>query len=134
MGIELSADMKSSNQCPKAFNKANKMLGMIHKTIKYKNPEIMVRLYKTLVRPHLEYCTAAWSPHYSKDKELLEKVQHKFTRMMPSMKNVQYEDHLKLLKLWTPEERRNCADIIEVYKILNGHSSVSPGIFFDRDI
>ena len=39
----------------------------------------MVRLYKTLVRPHLEYCVSAWSPHYIKDKELLERVQNRFT-------------------------------------------------------
>ena len=48
------------------------MLGMIKRTISYKKPEIMVRLYKTLVRPHLEYCVSVWSPHYTKDKKLLE--------------------------------------------------------------
>jgi len=47
-------------------------LGMIKRTISYKNPEIMVKLYITLVRPHLEYCVSMWSPHYTKDKELLE--------------------------------------------------------------
>ena len=41
-------------------------------TISYKKPEIMVRLYKTLVRPHLEYCVSVWSPHYTKDKKLLD--------------------------------------------------------------
>ena len=48
--------------------------------------EIMVRLYKTLVRPHLEYCVSAWSPHYIKDKELLERVQHRFTRMIKEVR------------------------------------------------
>jgi hypothetical protein len=28
---------------------------------------------KSLVRPHLEYCTPCWSPHYGKGKALLEK-------------------------------------------------------------
>jgi len=27
----------------------------------------MISLYKTLVRPHVEYCVAAWSPYYKKD-------------------------------------------------------------------
>jgi len=35
----------------------------------------MLKLYKSLVRPHLEYCTAAWSTHYVKDKQLLERIQ-----------------------------------------------------------
>ena len=58
------------------------MLGMIKRTTSYKTPAIMVRLYKTLVRPHLEYCVIAWSPHYTNDKELLERVQHRSTRMI----------------------------------------------------
>ena len=40
----------------------------------YKEPRIMLSLYKTLVRPHVEYCSSVWNPYYSKDKELLERV------------------------------------------------------------
>jgi len=29
----------------------------------------------TIPRPHLEYCVPAWSPHYVKDKELIERIQ-----------------------------------------------------------
>jgi len=32
--------------------------------------ETMLNLYNTLVRPHVEYCVNAWSPHYEKDNEL----------------------------------------------------------------
>jgi len=41
----------------------------------------MMNLYKTLVRPHVEYCVSAWSTYYKKDKELLEKIQYRFTKM-----------------------------------------------------
>jgi len=38
------------------------------------------------VHPHLEYCTVAWSAHYLKDKELLEHVQRRFSRIIPELK------------------------------------------------
>jgi len=62
------------------------ILGMINMTIRYKERKIMVTLYKSLVRPHLEYCVSAWSPHYLKNKELIERVQHRFTRMFKDFK------------------------------------------------
>jgi len=46
---------------------------MIKRTITYKDLKVMLNLYKTLVRPHVEYCVSAWSPHYKKDKELLKR-------------------------------------------------------------
>ena len=68
---------------------------MINRTIRYKERRIMVRLYKSLVRPHLEYCVSAWSPHYLKDKELLERVQHRFTRMFKDLRERNYDERLK---------------------------------------
>ena len=68
-----------------AFNKANNVFGMIKRMmIRFKEVRIMLSLYKTLVRPHVEYCASAWSPYY-KDKELLEKVQRRLTKMIVNM-------------------------------------------------
>jgi len=61
LGVWISTDMKCSQQCRKAVNRASKVLGMIKKTIIYKDPKIMLNLYKTLVRPHVEYCDSSWS-------------------------------------------------------------------------
>jgi len=47
----------------------NRVLGVINRCIVYKTKDILLCLYKSLVHPHLEYCTVAWSPHYVKDKK-----------------------------------------------------------------
>jgi len=63
--------MECSKQCMHAFNKATRgVLGMIKKTIKYKDTTLMMRLCKTFVRPHVEYCVSAWNPHNIKDKKV----------------------------------------------------------------
>jgi len=61
LGIVITSDLKSSEQCSQAYSKASHVLGMIKRTIVYKSADTLVRLYKSLVRPHLEYCTAACS-------------------------------------------------------------------------
>ena len=48
---------------------------MIKRNIKCKNAAIIMRLYKSLVRPRLKYCIQAWSPYHKKDIEVLERVQ-----------------------------------------------------------
>jgi len=95
------------------------------------NLQYRFSLYKSLVRPHLEYCTAAWSPHYCKDKELIERVQRRFTRMIPDLKDLSYEQRLAKTKLWSLEDRRTRADLIEVYKIIHGLSAVRFSTFFE---
>ena len=112
LGIMITSDLKCSQQCEYAYSKANRVMWMIRRTITYKEPRIMLSLYKTLVRPHVEYCSCAWNPSYKKDKELLEKIQHRFTKMIINMREKTYEERLKLLGLWTLETRRNRQDII----------------------
>jgi len=123
LGILISNDLKVSQQCQAATSKATRILGIINHTIVFRHPDILLRLYKSLARPHLEYCTAAWSPHYCKDKELIEKVQRRFTRMIPDLKDLAYEQRLAKTKSWTLEDRRIRADLVEVYKIIHGLST-----------
>ena len=59
--VILLSDLKTLNQCQKVYAKANRVLGMLYRATENKTPEVIVRLYKPLVRPHVEYCTAAWS-------------------------------------------------------------------------
>ena len=42
----------------------------------------------------------------------------------PDLRRMKYEARLEVLRLWSLEERRNRADLIEVYKMVHGLSSV----------
>ena len=134
LGVMFTNDLKSAAQVTEACKKANRALGMINRTIKCKSKSVLLSLYKTLVRPHLKYCTPVWSPHYAKDKQVLEKVQHRFTRMVPGMKDIPYKDRLKQLGLWTLEERRNRADLLEMFKMLIGKSTPCCDSLFERNM
>ena len=67
------------------------------------------------------------------DKVLLERVQHRYTKMILDMQDKTYEDRLKCSGLWTLEERRNRQDLIEVFKMFKGFSSVSLHELFMMD-
>jgi len=120
--IVITEDLKVSQQCKQPYAKASRMMGVINRSIKSKDRDILLSLYKSLDRPHLEYFIPAWSPHYVKDKELIERIQHRFTRMFPELRKLPYLRRLDYLKLSTLEERRARADLIEVYKIIHGIS------------
>ena len=66
MGTEVDKSFKFSDRCNKIANSANAVIGMIKRTITCRRKDIMVRLYKALVRPKLEYCVQAWCPYLKK--------------------------------------------------------------------
>lgn len=133
LGVFINRDMKVATQCIKSANKANQILGLINRTITCKNKTIITTLYKALVRPHLDYCVQAWRPHYSKDIDKIEKVQRRATRMIDGLKGMTYEERLACLKLTTLETRRARADLIEVYKIINGLDRIQIENLFQRN-
>ena len=93
LGVVITSNLKSGGQCKMAYNKAVRILGMINRTITFKDRGILLSLYKTLVRPLLEYSSTASSPHYQKDKMLLKRAQHKFIWMVYGLKHMEYDSN-----------------------------------------
>ena len=100
------------------------MPGIIRKGIENKTANIILPLYKSMVRPHLEYCVQFWSPHLQKDIVEMEKVQKRATKMITGLGNLPYEERLRRLGLFSLEKRRLRGDMIETYKIMHGKDRV----------
>eukprot|EP00061_Rhincodon_typus_P001239 g14145.t1 len=83
LGVHVHRSLKIATQVDRFVKKTYGVLSFIVRGIEFKNREVMLQLYKTLVRQHLEYCVQFSSPHYRKDVEALDRVHRRFTRMLP---------------------------------------------------
>ena len=129
LGIFVDNKFKPNLNCNKVFKSANSVIGLIRRSIINKSEEGMMILYKTLVRPKVDYCIQVWRPHTRKDIKILEKIHRRFTKMIAGYKRKTYTERLKKLGITSLEERHNRADMIQVYKILNDKNNVYPTHF-----
>ena len=131
LGVIIQSNLKCNEQCANAVKSANKTLGMIKRSFSYLDEDMVLQLYKTLVRPKLEYSVQAWRPYLRKDIDLIEKVQRRATKLAPNLKYKTYEERLVHLNLTTLETRRLRGDLIEVFKIFKGFDNVDSSKFFE---
>jgi hypothetical protein len=90
----------------------------------------LVRAFTTYVRPVLEYNSVIWSPYNKGDVECIEKVQRRFTKRLPGLKNLTYCQRLESLSLPSLELRRLHFDLAMCYKIVFGLVKLSFDDFF----
>ena len=130
LGITVTTNLKFSQHCNEAAKKANRMLGFISRNFTYKSKDIVLPLYLSLVRPHLEYAVQFWAPHLQKDIRKLESVQRRATKLIPSLRSKPYEDRLRELNLFSLSKRRLRGKLIECFKILKGFNNVDIKNYF----
>jgi len=129
--VIMCADLKVGSQS----NQANRMLSLIDQEIIYYEvtrslAQTTRQLFVRINGPHLEFYVSTWSPH-DKRQKIIEKVQHRFMRMILGLRFWHFVDRLKQLELCTMEERRNRA---EVFKIAHGFSTISLSEMFQLDM
>ena len=120
IGVIIDKDLSFSQHMNDKINKANRIVGMIRGSFRYLTEETFLQLYKAIIRPHLEYANCIWYPCKKKDITQVENVQRRATKLIPSIKDLSYEERLKKLRLPTLTYRRARGDMIETYKMLSG--------------
>ena len=116
LGVIVDEKLKFDTHTVTQANKANRVLGLVRRTFDNMDEEMLVLLYKSLVRPHLEYCHAVVYPQYVKQEKMFEAVQRRATRLVSKIRKKEYPERLEKLKLPSLAYRRRRGDMIEVYK------------------
>ena len=133
IGVYIDKNLKFDIHINNAVNKANRILAITRRTFECIYDDTFCMLFKGLVRPHLEYAAPVWSPHTVKQKDLLENVQRRATKLVPGLQQLSYPDRLRKLKLPTLAYRRARGDMIQMYKILtnnkDGYDKTLPSMF-----
>ena len=98
-----------------------------------RDPQILCKVFKSIVRHHLEYCVQAWNPAACHGNWTIimevESVQRRFTRLADDIGMLPYSERLDHMKLTTLAERRIRGDLIETFKIVNGLVDYGKNVF-----
>ena len=105
---------------------------MINRNFVDRSKETILALYKSLVRPYLEYCIPVWNPYFVKDIKLVESFQRRATKMVQEIQHLNYNDRLNYLGLMRLEKKRVKSDLIKT-KFMKDMYDDEKEIFFELD-
>ena len=80
LGVHIDSNLSFTRNVDLAVSQAQRLSGLVFRTIRSREPDVLVPIFKSLVRPSLEYTTAVWNPRSVRHVEALEKVQRRFTK------------------------------------------------------
>lgn len=120
LGVTMSEDLSFKEQVKKVKNKASKKANWILRSFKSRNGDVTRQLWRSLVEPHLDYCSQLWSPSKSTLIQDLEAPLRSYSRQVWGLCELPYRDRLKRLKLSSTQRRHERYKIIYCYKIIRG--------------
>ena len=115
LGVIIDKKLNFEDHLAEKVNKANKLVGIIRTFVAL--DEIMFKnLFTALVRPHLKYANQVWSIYKSKVIKIIENIQRRATKLIPTLKTLTCEERLRKSDLPTLVYRIARRDMIETKK------------------
>ena len=127
LGVIMDETLSYRAHIETIINKAMKTYGWLSRNLVTRDPVVVVKVYKTLIRPTLEYASSVWSPSRVGMIQKLEKVQRKITKLI--CRDGPYPDRLRRLRLPTLLWRRHYLDLLRVYQIIHGDEQLRKRMF-----
>ena len=118
--VHLSPDMKLSLQATIAAQNANKLANWVLSVFSNRSKDVLLTLYKSIIRSRLEYSCPVWNPSSMPDINKLESTQRAFTRYISGCQGLSYWDRLKKVGMMSLQRRRERYVILHSLKIWQG--------------
>ena len=126
LGVVVDDKLNFKKHISQKISKANTMIFLIKHYFHFLDAEMFKTLYKSLVRPHIEYASPVWSPITKEDIKRIESVQRRATKLVPELAQLSYTDRLRALNLPTLEYRRTRQDLILLYNYIQQDILIDP--------
>jgi len=130
LGVYVSINGESTAHVEKVAKKAHGVLSQVRRATIVRDRSTIIAMYRSFIRPLIEFAAPVWSPNKRGDVDTLEKVQRRCLRMITNLGGKTYEEKLIELGLQSLEDRRKRGDAIETYKYINGFNDIDPNSIF----
>ena len=118
LGVILTSNLTWSEHIARTCSKVRKLTGLFYRRFHHCNPQLMLRLYKSFIRPHFEYAAQVWDPHLVKDIDLLEKSQKFSLRVCTKSWSATYAELLSVTHVSSLADRRKVIKLCHLYKLV----------------
>ena len=120
LGVQIDNQLKFHEHTAAVLKKCKSVVAVIKRGFIRPNRKIISMLHKALIRPVMEYGNSVWGPSFKGDKDALEKLQRRITKMVSGLRHTNYPDRLKRLSLPSLAYRRKRCDLITIFKLVTG--------------
>ena len=130
LGVLVDSTLRFHLHIRATVNRASGLAANLLRSTLCRSQPFMITMYKTHIRPLLEYASCVWNTGFQGDLRLLESVQRSWTRHVDGVSDLPYSERLRILDLYSVQGRLLRADLIKYWKIFNNVSSICPTDIF----
>jgi len=118
LGVIFDERLTFQTHIDSVVNRARRLISLMFRSFRARSDNVIIPIYKTMIRPQLEYASTVWNPYLLKHVKQIESVQRYVTKRLTNYSLLSYEERLLELKLPSLKIRRDYFDLLEMYKII----------------
>ena len=120
LGIMMNDQATWKDHIDKVCSQVNQKAGWVLRTFRCRTTSFLKQMWKSLIQGHIDYCSQLWQPLQSGDLQRIENLQKTYTKKIPQVRDINYWERLKVLKINSQQRRFERYRILYTWKILEG--------------
>ena len=130
IGVTFDTKLNFDIHINSVVSKANQLIGLVKRSFQFLDQDMFLKLYKAIIRPHLEYANVIWHPIYKRQQSSIENTQRRATKILSKIKHMSYKDRLIYLNLPSIKYRQLRNDLIQTFKLMHGIDNIDSNNIF----